>query len=88
MAHPGSRILRVDIGVDHAVESHSSGARCDHRNDDPQDLPTKVRYGESFFADRQQSAGERERQREDRVLELDHLQREAKFAQKARGKKS
>ena len=68
LASGGARVLRVDVAVDDAVEAHRGGARAGHRDDDAGD----ARDGQAVAARRDRGGGERERQREQRVLELDH----------------
>ena len=63
-------------GIHQAVERHGGGARAHHGDDDPGELSHSRSAREATLAQGQQRAGQRERQREDRVLELDHLQRQ------------
>ena len=68
LASGGARVLRVDVAVDDPVEAHRGGARARHRDDDAGD----ARDGKAVAARGDGRGGERERQREQRVLELDH----------------
>ena len=52
-------------------------ARPHHRDHDPEQLSADFGCPRSRLAECQQRAGEGERQGEDRVLELDHVEREA-----------
>ena len=76
VAQPGARIAGVDVGVDEAVERHGGRARPDHRDHDPAQLAPQLSAAKTAVTDGQQRPGQRERQREDRVLELDHFERE------------
>jgi hypothetical protein len=76
MARTSAGITGVEIGVEDAVEGHGDGARGDHGDYDPEDAPAKTLNGKSHVAPGEQRAGERERKREDRMLELDHFERQ------------
>ena len=71
LARRGARIARVELGVDQPVQPHRERARADHRDGDPEQV---VRRRDAV--DREQRADVRERQREERVLDL-HEPREA-----------
>src|SRR3712207_1648184 len=75
VSRPGARVASVDRGVDDAVEGHRRRTGADHGDDDPEQLAPEIAGGETGLAKRQQRAGQREREREDRVLELDHVER-------------
>ena len=72
----GARIGGVDGGVGQAVEGHSGGTGGDHGHDDPEQL---MRAGET--AGSEDSPAQSEREREDGMLPLDHLQRDAEAAE-------
>ena len=74
-----ARIAGVDAGVDQAVERHREAARADHRDRDPERSP---RAGHAV--DGEERADVRERQREDRVLELDEREEEPRVAERRR----
>ncbi len=61
-----ARVARVQAGVDQAVQSHRQRAGTDHRDRDPEQV---VRARGSVHGEERPDV--RERQREDRVLELD-----------------
>ena len=65
------RVAGVDAGVDEPVERHRQRAGADHRHGDPDEV---VRARDAV--DGEEGADVRERQREDRVLDL-HERREA-----------
>ena len=71
LARSGSRIARVELRVDQPVQPHRQRPRADHRDGDPEQV---VRRGHAVH--REQRADVRERQREQRVLDL-HEPREA-----------
>ena len=77
MAHFGARIAPVDGRIHQPVERHGGGARAHHRDYDPGQLSADFGRVVAAFAERQQRPGEGEGQGEDRVLELDHVEREA-----------
>ena len=66
LAAGGARVPRVDPRVDQPVERHRERAGADHRERDPEEV---VRARPAV--DREKGADVRERQREDRVLDLD-----------------
>ena len=77
MAHAGARVAGVQIGIHQAVEGHGGGARGYHGHHDPGQLHGARARVKSLLAEGQQGAGERERQSEDGMLELDHFERKA-----------
>ena len=60
------RVAGVDLGVDEAVETHRKRSGADHGQRDPEPL-----RGGRHLTEREQHPDVREREREDRVLELD-----------------
>ncbi len=66
LASRGAGIGRIDPRVDQAVQRHRKRARSDHRNRDPDQV---VRGRNAANGEERADVGER--QREDRVLELD-----------------
>jgi len=81
----GARIFGVDLGVDEAVEGHGRGPRAYHRNDYPGD-DAEVDAGEAVFTEGEKRAGQREREGEDRMLELDHVERQTSALEKLHAK--
>ena len=77
MAHLGARIAAVDGRIHQPVERHGGGARAHHRDHDPDQLAADLGRGVAAVTERQQRAGKGEGQGENRVLELDHVEREA-----------
>jgi hypothetical protein len=77
-AYPGARIAGVDLGIDEAIEGHRRRARRHHGHHDPQQLPPDPRRIEATLTKGEERSSEGEREGEDRVLELDHFEREAK----------
>ena len=75
--HARARIRGVQIGVCPAVERHCSRTRADHAHDDPRQL----RGGRPAMSSQHRS-GQRKRERKNRVLPLDHFQRDANAAEK------
>ena len=73
-----SRLSRVD----ETIERHRRRTRPDHGDNDPEHCPPRVRRLKTVLAKCQQSPGERERERENRVLELDHVERQPETFQK------
>ncbi len=71
----GTRISRVDPGVDQAVERHRERAGTDHRQRDPEEV---VSAGHP--ADGEERADVGERQRKDGVLDLDEASRTSQVA--------
>ena len=67
------------IAVNQPVERHCRRAGADHRDYDPQQFPANVRRGEPVFPEGQHRPGQRKGKRENRVLELDHIQRQPNF---------
>ena len=67
----------VDGGIHQPVERHGGGARAHHGDHDPEQLAADFRRREAAFAESQQRPGQGERQGENRVLELDHFERQA-----------
>ena len=84
MPHLGPRIARVDVGVQHAVERHGDRSRRHHCHHDPAELRPQPFARKSVVAPGQQRSGERERQREHGVLELDHFERQPDAFEKGR----
>ena len=68
----GARIQRIDFCVHQAVERHGRRTRGNHRDADP---AQGAQRGNSVG--RQDRASEPEREREKRVLPLDHIERDA-----------
>jgi len=66
----------VDGGIGPPIECHRGGSRSHHRNNDPGEL---VRRRNSSGGEHR--AAEREREREDRVLPLDHFKRQPEIVQ-------
>jgi serine/threonine protein phosphatase PrpC len=79
MAHARARVARVDRRVHQAVERHGRRPRAHHGHHDPaSSFPTpRARASAGMARNGQQRAGQRERQGENGVLELDHLERQA-----------
>ena len=77
MAHFGARIAPVHRLVNQPVERHGGRACAYHRDHDPEQLSADFRRGVAAVTERQERAGEGEGQGENRVLELDHVEREA-----------
>src|ERR1019366_8625947 len=77
LAHFGARIAPVDGRIHQPVERHRGGTRPDHRHRDPGQLPADFGRHVAAVAKSQQRPGEGERQGENRMLELDHVEREA-----------
>ena len=77
MPHSGARIAPVDGRIHQPVERHGGGARAHHGHHDPGQLSADFGRGVAAVAEGQQRAGEGEGQGENRVLELDHVEREA-----------
>ena len=77
-ARAGARIFAVVAQVDDAVHGHGPGARPDHGDDDPRDLPprrpARRRAGDRRIARGEQGSCQRKRQREHGVFELDHFE--------------
>ena len=82
--HAGSRIARVDIGVEDSIERHGSRARADHRHHDPKQLESEPPRIKMALPECQQGAGKRERQGKHGVLELDHFERQPQPLPKGR----
>lgn len=80
----GAAVSGIDLSVQNAIKRHGGGACCDHRDDDPKETPLDAGDGEAAIAPRQQRASESERQRENGVLELDHVEREPQPFPKSR----
>ena len=78
LAARGARVARVDAGVDEPVQRHRERPRADHRERDPEQVVRRRR-----LADGEERADVRERQREDRVLDL-HEPREARRQRRER----
>ena len=74
----GARVARVDAGVDQPVERHRQAARADHRHRDPEEVG-----GARDAVDGEERADVGEREREDRVLELDEREEELRVAEDA-----
>ena len=68
-----ARIFFVVAKIGDAVDGHGGGARRNHGDDNPENLP-KGRPAVQCGARRQQRARQREGQRKHGVLELDHFQ--------------
>src|SRR5208282_5202694 len=77
-ASRGAGIGGVNRGVGQTIEGHRGGPRRDHGHDDPPQLPPRRQT-----SSRQHGSAEREWEREDRVLPLDHLQRDLKISEQA-----
>src|SRR5579872_6643212 len=88
MAHLRAGIAGVDIEVYQAVEGHRRRARTHHGRHDPQQFLADFTRGVSAVPKRQQRARESERQGENRVLELDHVERELQTLQQHWGSTS
>ena len=72
LAHRGARIQRVVPRIGEPVEPHRRAARGDHRHDDPHDTSGNVARRPVVQAmQREERAGQRKRQRKDRVAEAD-----------------
>ena len=72
----GARIGTVDRGIGPTVECHRSGSCRDHRNHNPYQLMRGRKTSSSKHC-----SAEGKRERKDRVLPLDHLQRDAQIMQ-------
>ncbi len=68
------RVVAVKAAIHDPVESHRSAPGSDHRGQDPDDLP-----GAGQPSGGEQGRDQRERKREDRMLEPDHLERYLEF---------
>ena len=66
LARGGARVPRVELGVDQPVQRHRERAGADHRERDPDEI---VRGRDPL--DAEERAHVREREREERVLDLD-----------------
>ena len=75
-ARAGAGIGCIDCGIRPAVKSHGSGSRSDHCDNDPEKL---VKWGPTAGSEHRST--QRKRKREDGVLPLDHLQRDAQVVQ-------
>ena len=73
LAPRGARVARVDLRVDQPVERHRQRPGADHRQRDPEQV---VRARDAV--DREERADVGERQREDRVLDLDERREAAR----------
>ena len=71
-AHLCARITRVVDAIGDSIESHRRRARANHRDDNPNNLPNG-----RYAARRQHRAQKSKRQREQRMLDFDHLERGA-----------
>ena len=71
-----TRIGRVNRGVGQAIESHRRRARRNHGDDDPSQLPPRRQSSGC-----QHRSAERKWERKDRVLPLDHLQRDLQISE-------
>ena len=80
----GTRIARVDIGVQKPVERHGGGAGRHHRYYDPEETPSQASQLKPAIAPGQQRAGQRKRQRKNGVLELDHVECQTQTCPEAR----
>ena len=72
----GAGIGGVDGRVGQAVEGHGGGTSGEHGHDDPEKLMSGGKAGSG-----EHGSAERERESEDGVLPLDHLQRDAQVVQ-------
>ena len=73
---PGAGIGGVDGHIGKAVEGHGGGTSGQHGGDDPKKLMSGGKAGSG-----EHGSAERERESEDGVLPLDHLQGDAKVAE-------
>ena len=73
-ARGGARVGSVNANIGQAVEGHRSGTGCHHGHHDPDQLP-----GTGPSACREHGAAKCEGESEDRVLPLNHFQRDAKI---------
>jgi hypothetical protein len=64
--------LSVVLPIGDAIESHRRGTGTDHRHANPKNLPHS---GKTIRGEYRAQKGKR--QREERVLDLDHLERDA-----------
>jgi len=71
-------IAMAKVGVGQAIEGHGGGACRDHRDHDPSQLPPRRQPSSG-----QHSSAQRKREREDRVLPLDHLERDLQISEKS-----
>ena len=71
----GAGIAAIEFEVGDAVHGHGGGARADHGDDDPEKLPPGGKGAAG--ASGEQRADQREGQRENGVLELDHFEHDA-----------
>ena len=71
-AGASARIGGVDRSVGEAVESHGSGAGCEHGDDDPKKLMSAGKAGSG-----EHGPAESEGESEDGMLPLDHFERDA-----------
>src|SRR5205823_14766105 len=74
----GARIEGIELRIRQAIKCHGCRARTHHGDHDPGELPSRRNSGS-----RQHGAAKRKREREDRVLPLDHFQRGGGAAQDA-----
>ena len=70
-------ISAVEFDVGNAVHRHGGGAGADHGDDDPEDLTP--RWEAADGAGGEQRADQRDREREDGVLEFDHFEHDARM---------
>ena len=74
----GAGIGSIQAGIGPSIEGHGGRARSDHAHDNPENL------GRPWYAPGgEHRAGERERERENGMLPLDHLQRYADAAKES-----
>ena len=79
-AHAGAGIGSVNRSIGPAIECHGRRACCDHGDNDPEE----PRPGRNS-PDGEHCAAQRERERKDGVLPLDHLKGHAQVAEGGHG---
>src|SRR5579884_1156622 len=74
VAHARARVTRIHFVIQDAIESHGRRSGADHCRHDPPQLPPEVVPRKTQPPQSQQRTGKREWQRENGVLEANHLQ--------------
>jgi hypothetical protein len=74
-AHCCARVATIVFDVGDAIHGHRGGTRTDHGDDDPADLPE--RRETACVARGEKRADQREWQRKNAVLELDHFEHDS-----------
>src|SRR5690242_8464150 len=71
-------VASINLGIEDAIERHRRRTRGNHRNHDPGKSPEQTRDVESAVPPSKERSGKRKWQRKHGVLELNHVEREAK----------